>query len=149
MHILSGFRHNSSQKTSKRCVSHVFEHISIIHLISSSKNKSKNCFCVSWKVGLDEDSHIATWVLYVAILIRHKKQFSDLFLDLDNEWMIEICSNTCDTHLLLVFYWNCAENHSKYAVEQTDFVVFFSIVIIGYLFLWKTFETFDMVWVFA
>jgi hypothetical protein len=45
--ILSGFRHNSSQKTCKRCVSHVLEHISIIHSLSSSKNKSKNCFFVS------------------------------------------------------------------------------------------------------
>jgi hypothetical protein len=34
---------------------------------------------------------------------RHYKQFSALFLELDNKWMIEICSNTCDTHLLPVF----------------------------------------------
>jgi hypothetical protein len=35
---------------------------------------------------------------------RHKKQFSDLFLELDNKFMIGICSNTCDTHLLLYFW---------------------------------------------
>jgi hypothetical protein len=35
--ILSDFRLNFSQKTSEVCVSHVFEHISIIHLLSSSK----------------------------------------------------------------------------------------------------------------
>jgi hypothetical protein len=81
---------------------------------------------------------------------RHKKQFSDLFLELDNKLMIEICSNTCDTHLLLVFFdWNRAKNHSIYAVKHTDFIVFFPIVIIVYLFLWKTFKTFDMIWVFA
>jgi hypothetical protein len=34
---------------------------------------------------------------------RHKKQFSALFLELDYKWMIEIYSNTCYTHLLLVF----------------------------------------------
>jgi hypothetical protein len=68
---LSGFRHNSSQKTSKRCVSHVFEHILIIHLLSSSKNKSENCFlcllksCFRWgwphitlkKRFVDKSSH--------------------------------------------------------------------------------------------
>jgi hypothetical protein len=37
-HILSDFRLNFSQKTSEVCVSHVFEHISIIHFVSSSKN---------------------------------------------------------------------------------------------------------------
>jgi hypothetical protein len=53
--------------------------------------------------------YLASWVLYVAICFkaklfrRHKKQFSALFLELDNKWMIEICSNTCDTHLLFVF----------------------------------------------
>jgi hypothetical protein len=31
---------------------------------------------------------------------RHKKQFSDLFLEFDNKFMIEIYSNTCDKHLL-------------------------------------------------
>jgi hypothetical protein len=36
-HILSGFRPNFSQKTSQLCVSQVFEHISIIHLLSSPR----------------------------------------------------------------------------------------------------------------
>jgi hypothetical protein len=43
-HILSGFRLNFSQKTSEVYVSHVFEPISIIHLLSSSKSWSENCF---------------------------------------------------------------------------------------------------------
>jgi hypothetical protein len=37
-HILSGFRLNLSQKKRVKCVSHVFEPISIIHLLSSFKN---------------------------------------------------------------------------------------------------------------
>jgi hypothetical protein len=38
-HILSDFQLNSSQETSiVKCVSHVFEHISIKHFLSSSKN---------------------------------------------------------------------------------------------------------------
>jgi hypothetical protein len=42
-HILSDYWLNFSQKTSEVCVSHVFEHISIIHLLSIFKNKSENC----------------------------------------------------------------------------------------------------------
>jgi hypothetical protein len=49
-------------------------------------------------------------------------------------------------HTVYTFFdWNCAKTHSKYPVKQSDFIVFFPIVIIGYLFLWKTLKTFDMV----
>jgi hypothetical protein len=93
------------------------------------------------------------------LLRRHKKQFSDSFLELNNkmnDWNMFYMWYTYTPLTLFtlfapftLFDWDCAENHSKYAVKQTDFKCFFPIVIIGYLFPWKTFKTFDMVWVFA
>jgi hypothetical protein len=71
---------------------------------------------------------------------RHKKLFSNLFLELDNKWTIETCSNTCDTHLLLVFWLELCQNHSKDAVKQTHFIVFFPI---GYNWLSFSMENFQ------
>jgi hypothetical protein len=46
-HILSGFRLNSSQKTSEVYVSHVFEPISIIYLLKVPRIRRKTVYCVS------------------------------------------------------------------------------------------------------
>jgi hypothetical protein len=59
LHILSGFRQNSSQKTSKRCVSHVFEQLNMFQsFFYYQVPKIITVFCVHCKVALDEDSHI-------------------------------------------------------------------------------------------
>jgi hypothetical protein len=85
-----------------------------IHLHSNFE-KLFHCFRieVETSVQLNPDNNrfhqVASWVLYVAICFKAtfnetQKQFSALFMELDNKWVIEICSNTCDTYLLLIFY---------------------------------------------
>jgi hypothetical protein len=93
----------------------------------------------STKAAFETRFKIASWVFYVAILIsllecymwlssskatiqETQKTYSwNLIM---NEWLKYI-----QIHLIHTFYsffdWNCAENHSKYAVKQTDFIVFF------------------------
>jgi hypothetical protein len=56
-----------------------------------------------WSNVISVIHDLASWVLYVAIN-THKKQLSDFFVELYNTWMVDICPNTCDTHLLLVFW---------------------------------------------
>jgi hypothetical protein len=76
----------------------------------NSTNFITNTFNYLWQ-GLEPQETIrGRSIIYVQTyfdqLFRgHKKQFSDQFLELNNKWMIEIGSNTCDTHISIFFGW--------------------------------------------
>jgi hypothetical protein len=69
---------------------------------------------------------------------RHKKQFNDFFLELDSKWMIVICSNTRFSTRIV------PKTTQDMQLNERILKCFFPIVIIGYLFLSKTFKTFNI-----
>jgi hypothetical protein len=73
---LSGFRLNFSQKTSEVCVLHVFEPISTIHLLLSSKTWSENCFvCLlkSWSKQIQTYIILCPRVDFLCLFTHHTK----------------------------------------------------------------------------
>jgi hypothetical protein len=72
-------------------------HISQFKIFILQNFISKHSSAWSHQLTTRGQSIINVQIYFDQLFRGHKKQFSDQFLELDNKWMIEIGSNTCDT----------------------------------------------------
>jgi hypothetical protein len=89
--------------------------------VHDSYSNQKNSTCIIRYRG---QSIINVQIYFDQLFRGHKKQFSDQFLELDNKWMIEIGSKTCDTHISMVSWLKLSRKPLKICDCLTDFVVF-------------------------